>query len=237
MAKDYFNFKRFTIRQERAAFKVGTDGVLLGACADLSCAKNILDIGTGTGLIAIMAAQRSPAVITAIEPDEGSYNQAVENVKECPWPDRINVFKSDLKSFADSQPGNFDIIITNPPFFRDSLLNPDRVKSSTRHSYSLSSDDILEASTRLLKDDGNLQLILPYEEATLFIAEAGIKGFYCNRVIKVKPNPSGNIIRMILKFERIKKPVYEKFLTIETGTRHRYTEEYREATKEFYLNF
>jgi tRNA1Val (adenine37-N6)-methyltransferase len=237
MANDYFDFKKFTIRQERAAFKVGTDGVLLGACADLSGAKSILDIGTGTGLIAIMAAQRSPARITAIEPEEESYNQAVENVGACPWSARINLIKSDLVTFSGSFTGKFDIIITNPPFFRDSLLNPDKVKSSTRHTYSLSSAEILEASSKALSDDGNLQLILPYEEATLFITEAGLRGFYCNTIIKVKPNPSGNVIRMIMKFERIRKPVYEKFLTIETGTRHRYTEEYMEATKDFYLSF
>ena len=237
MPKEHFSFKQFTIKQGKAAFKVGTDGVLLGACADLSGASTILDIGTGTGLLAIMAAQRSVAFVTAIEPDSDSFIQAEENVKVCPWPDRIKVINSDLNRFGNQSNGKYDTIITNPPYFRDSLLNPDVVKSSTRHSYSLSSENILEASSILLSDGGNLQLILPYEEGTIFIAEAGVKGFYCNSIIKVKPNPAGSVIRLIMKFERTKKPVHEKFLTIEAGTRHNFTEEYKEVTKDFYLNF
>lgn len=237
MPNDYFRFKQFTIQQEKAAFKVGTDGVLLGACADLRGAGRILDIGTGTGLLAIMAAQRSGAAVIAIEPDYDSFIQAEENVNACPWPDRIKVINSDLNQIGNFTNEKFDTIITNPPYFRDSLLNPDVVKSSTRHSYSLSSEDILEASSILLTDRGNLQLILPYEVGAIFIAEAGVKGFYCNSIIKVKPNPAGSVIRLIMKFERTKRPVHEKFLTIETGTRHNFTEEYKEATKEFYLKF
>lgn len=237
MANDYFSFKQFTILQKNAAFKVGTDGVLLGACADLAGAGSILDIGTGTGLIAIMAAQRSEADITAIEPETDSFMQAEINVKNCPWSGRIRLINTDLMEYFEITGQRFDIIISNPPYFRNSLRNPDEVRSFTRHSYSLSSEEILEASSGLLNDAGSLQVIMPYAEGTVFIAEAGAKGFYCNSIIKVKPNPSGNIIRLIMKFERIRKPVHEKFLAIETGTRHRYTEEYKEATKDFYLKF
>jgi tRNA1Val (adenine37-N6)-methyltransferase len=236
MGNNFFIFRQFTVRQEKAAFKVGTDSVLLGACADIAGCREILDVGTGTGLLAIMMAQRSEADITAIEPDKLSFDQAGENVNACKWADRINVVNSDLLSFSPGNPNRFDMIIMNPPYFRNSLLNPDMAKSSARHTFSLSSEDILEGASGLLKRDGSLQLILPYEEGTIFTAEAGIHGFYCNIFIKVKPNPTGKIIRMIMKFERIKKPVYEKFLTIETGTRHRYTEEYKEVTGEFYLN-
>jgi len=237
MANDYFIFKEFTINQERSAFKVGTDGVLLGACSDISEAGKILDIGTGTGLIAIMAAQRTHASIIAIEPETGSFEQAVENVKDCKWRERITVIRTDINSFSAENEQKFDSILTNPPYFRDSLRNPDEAKSSARHTFSLSPDDILKACSKLLDPDGNLQLILPYEEGTLFIAEASGYGFFCNRIIKVKPNPTGKIIRLIMKFERTKRPVHEKFLTIETGVRHQYTEEYKEVTKEFYLNF
>jgi tRNA1Val (adenine37-N6)-methyltransferase len=235
MANDYFSFRQFTIRQERASFKVGTDGVLLGACADLSGAGNILDIGTGTGLIAIMAAQRSDAEITAIEPDEGSFHQAVDNVNSCPWRERIRVIRTDLAAFIGTAESKFSSIITNPPYFRDSLPGPDPVRSAARHSFSLSPKDILLAASVLLADNGSLQLILPFEEGTLFIAEAIDYGLYCNSIIKIKPDPGGRVIRMIMKFEATKKPVHEKFLTIETGTRHNYTAEYKELTKDFYL--
>lgn len=237
MANKYFEFKQFKIRQEESAFKVGTDGVLLGACTDLSGAASILDIGTGTGLIAIMCAQRSEADIFAIEPDHNSYLQAVVNVKACRWAERISVIESDLANYSSGQEKKFDIIISNPPFFRNSLLNPDKSKASARHSYSLSSDDLVRGSDTLLNKGGSLYMILPYEEGTLFIAEAGAAGLYCNSIIKVKPFPEGKVIRLIMKFERLKKQIREKFLTIETGTRHHYTEEYKELTKEFYLNF
>jgi tRNA1Val (adenine37-N6)-methyltransferase len=235
MANNYFNFRQFTIRQEKAAFKVGTDGVLLGACADFSGEGKILDIGTGTGLTAIMAAQRSDAAIDAIEPDKDSFEQALENVRGCKWAERINVFHSDLQNYIPENEQKYYSIITNPPYFRDSLRNPDEKISSARHAFSLSSDDILKCCSKLLTKDGNLQIILPYVEGTLFIAEAGIYGFFCSNIIKVKPNPSGKVIRMIMKFERTKRPVHEKFLTIETGVRHQYTDDYKEVTKEFYL--
>lgn len=237
MGNNYFKFKQFTIYQDKSVFKTGTDGVLLGACADLLEAKRILDIGTGTGLIAIMAAQRTNGEVIAIEPDEKSFIQASENVRLCRWPDRIDVLNTDFQSFYSAGNRKFDIIITNPPYFRDSLKNPDAVKSATRHSGSLSSDEILAGANRLLEEEGSLQLILPYAEGNLFIVEAQEFGFYCNHKIKVKPVPSGDIKRLILKFERIKKPLSEKFLTIETGIRHRYTEEYKEITRDFYLNF
>ena len=235
MANDYFSFRQFTIKQGKAAFKVGTDGVLLGACAEFSGAGKILDIGTGSGLIAIMAAQRSDSFIDAIEPDNDSFEQAKENAKACRWAERINVIHSDLQNYIPGNEQKYYSIITNPPYFRDSLRNPDEKISSTRHAFSLSSGDILQGCSRLLAKEGSLQIILPYEEGNIFIAEAGIYGFFCNNIIKIKPNPTGKIIRMIMKFERIRKPVHEKFMTIETGVRHQYTEEYKEVMRDFYL--
>lgn len=235
MANKYFKFKQFKINQEKSVFKVGTDGVLIGACADLTGGKRILDIGTGTGLIALMAAQRSEAAITAIEPEIKSYQEACENAANSKWSDRIEVLNIGFREYYAGIDEKFDIILSNPPYFRDSLQNPDPEKSAARHSYYLNSYDILEGSGKLLKTGGSLQLILPYAEGTLFIAEASKYGFFCNRIIKIKPVPAGDIKRLIMKFERIRKPLKEKFLTIETGPRHRYTEEYKEITKDFYL--
>ena len=237
MPNNYFRFKQFIINQEKSVFKVGTDGVLLGACANLSEGGKILDVGTGTGLIAIMIAQRSNADIVAIEPDENSYLEACDNVERSKWSNRIKIENAGFQKYSAGKKEKFDIIISNPPYFRDSLRNPNEIKSAARHAYSLTSSEILEGANNLLKSDGSLQVILPYAEGTLFIAKASQYGFYCNLIIKIKPVPGGEIKRLILKFERIKKPLVERFLTIETGTRHRYTEEYKEITKDFYLNF
>jgi tRNA1Val (adenine37-N6)-methyltransferase len=237
MANDYFSFRQFNVKQGKAAFKVGTDGVLLGACADFSGAEKILDVGTGTGVLALMAAQRSGADITAIEPDLNSFIQASENISESPWPGRIMVINDSFQDFSQNHKTKFDVIITNPPFFRDSLKNPDTLKSAARHTDYLSSDDILRGASELLNESGSLQLILPYVEGNLFIAEAASFGFFCNRIIKIRPTPTGEIKRMILLFEKIRKPAREKFLTIETGRRHQYTEDYKVITKDFYLKF
>jgi tRNA1Val (adenine37-N6)-methyltransferase len=237
MSNNYFRFKQFTIYQEHSVFKVGTDGVLLGACADMTGGKRILDVGTGTGLIAIMIAQRINVEIVAIEPERNSYKEACENVRNSEWHNRISVENVDFQKYSSEQTQKFDIVVTNPPYFKDSLKNPDKDKSATRHSDSLTASEILKGANQLLGPEGNLQIILPYAEGTLFIAEASQFEFYCNRIIKIKTVPNGKIIRLILKFERYKRPLLEKFLTIETGTRHRYTEEYKAVTKDFYLNF
>ena len=236
MSNNYFNFKQFRINQEKAAFKVGTDGVLLGTYSFTEGAENILDIGTGTGLVAIMLAQRSNAKITAIEPDHESYLQACENVAACPWSDRITVIETNVQSFKDDM-GRFDLIVTNPPYFVDSLKNPDPRKSSARHNDSFTADDLLKGVSRMLKTEGHLQIILPYVEGNIFIAEAAGYGLYCNDILKIKPLPSSEIRRLILRFGKFQLKPSESFLTIEHGSRHDFTEDYINLTKDFYLKF
>ena len=236
MANNYFNFKQFTIYQDKSAFKVGTDGVLLGAYTDVTGVNRILDIGSGTGLISIMLAQRCEAEITAIEPDDESYIQTCENVSRCDWHERIKVEHTDLQNLNQVQ-GKFDLIVTNPPFFSDSLKSPDLRKSFARHNDSLTSDGILEGVSKLLADEGRLQLILPYVEGNVFIAEANKYGLYCNNILKIKPLPSSEIRRLILTFSKNQIKPAESFLTIEHGRRHEFTEEYKNLTKEFYLKF
>lgn len=236
MSNNYFSFKQFTIYHDKSAFKVGTDGVLLGAYANVTNVKRILDIGTGTGLIAIMLAQRSDAVITAIEPDHESYLQACENVINSGWSDRITIESTDLQSYS-SVNLKFDLIVTNPPYFSDSLKNPDPRKSAARHNDSLASDELLAGVLRLLDEHGNLQLILPYVEGNVFIAEAQRFGLYCNNILKIKPLPDSEIRRLILTFSRERLKATEKFLTIEHGKRHEFTDEYINLTKDFYLKF
>ncbi len=210
MANNYFSFKQFTIYQDKAAFKVGTDGVLLGAAADVKAARRILDIGSGTGVVAIMLAQRCEADIVALEPDSDSFIQCCENVNLCRWSDRINVEHLSLQQYEDKQ--KFDLIVTNPPYFSGSMKNPDPGKAASRHNDSLSDADLLSNVSRLLEDNGRLQLILPAVEGYLFIAEAAGWGFYCNSLLKIRPLPSSEVRRLILTFSRQRGKILKSFL-------------------------
>jgi tRNA1Val (adenine37-N6)-methyltransferase len=236
MSNNFFSFKQFTINQEKAGFKVGTDGVLLGACTDITNARKILDVGTGTGVIAIMLAQRSDADIVAIEPDYESYLQACDNVSHCKWQSRIEVKHTGLQNYY-SENEKFDLIVINPPYFTDSLKSPDPRKSAARHTGTLNSEEILKGVIRLLNDDGKLQVILPFVEGNIFIADAGKFGLYCNNILKIKPLPASEVRRLVLLFSRERLRVTEKFLTIEHGRRHEFTEDYINLTKDFYLKF
>ena len=236
MANNYFSFKQFTVYQDKCAFKVGTDGVLLGACADISGARNILDIGTGTGLIALMLAQRCEAEIAAIEPDPSSFKQARSNIENCRWKDRIKVINTKLQDyFPDS--AKFDLIVSNPPFFTDSLPNPNQAKAAARHNKMMNNEELLSGVSRLMASGGKFQVIMPYVEGNILIAEAQGFGLYCVNILKIKPLPTSEIRRMILTFTRGKKKPYGSFLTIEHGKRHEFTEEYKNLTKDFYLKF
>jgi tRNA1Val (adenine37-N6)-methyltransferase len=235
MGNSYFTFKQFTIHQDKSAFKVGTDGVLLGACANLAGVTRILDIGSGTGVIAIMLAQRCSAAIVAIEPDYESFIQCLENARDCKWHERISVEHIKLQDYKSDE--KFDLIVTNPPYFSDSLKNPDPRKSSSRHNDLLSDEELLTGTSRLLTEGGSLELIMPYVEGNIFIAKANEYGLFCNKILKIRPLPKTEIRRMILSFSRHKIRSTEKFLTIENGIRHEFTDEYINLTKEFYLKF
>jgi len=236
MPNNYFSFKQFTVYQDKCTFKVGTDGVLLGAYADVSGVKNILDIGTGTGLIALMLAQRSDTEITAIEPDKESFFQACSNVAASKWNNRISLLNTPLQNY---HPGSekYDLIVSNPPFFSDSLKNPDPGKAAARHSILLNNKNLLSGASRLMAEGGRLQMIMPYAEGNILIAEAQEYGLFCNNILKIKPLPTSEIRRLILTFSRNRMKPRESFLTIEHGKRHEFTEEYKNLTKEFYLNF
>lgn len=237
MANNYFKFKQFTISQERCAMKVGTDGVLLGAWADCENAKTILDIGTGTGLIALMLAQRSTAHIDAIEIDQSASEQAGENVTKSPWKSRISVINKSLQQFTEQIDKKYDLIVSNPPFFQNSLYAPNQSRTNARHNASLEYEDILDASLKLLSNNGTLSLILPYLEGTMFIVKAAEKGLYCVRQTNVLPNPGKAPKRLLLEFTKIKKPLVEQEIIIELNKRHEYSDAYKNLTRDFYLKF
>lgn len=235
MPDSYFQFKQFTVHQDKCAFKTGTDGVLLGAYADVTGVSNILDIGTGTGLIALMLAQRCNAIIIALEPDTDSFGQACDNIRNSKWCERIKAENKALQDYNTEL--KFDLIVTNPPYFTDSLKNPDDRAASARHNVSLNNDELLKGASRLMAENGKLQVIMPYVEGNILIAEAQSYGLYCCDILKIKPLPTSEVRRMILSFSRQRRKASEKFLTIEHGKRHEFTEEYINLTKDFYLKF
>jgi tRNA1Val (adenine37-N6)-methyltransferase len=237
MANSYFKFKKFTVHQEYTPFKITTDSVLLGAWAQLDGARNVLDIGTGTGILALMAAQRSEARIVAIEPDPGAFMQAGLNISNSAWHERITLINTRVQDYFPEADLLFDTVITNPPFFVDSLLNPDPGKAMARHSLTLCFQELLEAAIRLLVPSGTLHLVLPVNEAGQVIEMAGSMGLYCQRKLNVRPVPETPPARVLMTLGYSQGNVEESTIVIEKGGRHNYSDEYVSLTKDFYLKF
>lgn len=238
MRRGGFTFKQFHIDHSRCAMKVGTDGTLLGAWATLPPhAKNILDIGTGSGLIAIMSAQRHPtAKITAIDIDKDCVMQATENAVASPWAERIEVIESPLQEYSPEE--KFDVIISNPPYFADSMHSPDRQRTTARHTASLSFKELTEGVLRLLADDGLFAVILPTTESELLLSASRGRLFTWRRC-EVWSTPESGARRILLELKREppKDLAKKEKIIIEQGGRHVYSEEYKALTADFYLNF
>lgn len=234
-----FHFKQFSIQQDRCIMKVGTDGVLLGAWANVSKAEKVLDIGSGTGLISLMIAQRNPNCrIHAVDIDENSAIQSRENMIHSPWADRIEVFHKSIQEFAKIRLDLYDLIVSNPPFFINSTLGPDTSRNLARHALDLTQTEILKTATTLLKKEGTLSLILPQREGREFIGEAISFGFYCNHITEVYPRHNKPIERMLMSFSRQASATHIDSLVIHGGEEpNDYSLEYKELTREFYKNF
>jgi len=212
--------------------KVGIDGVLLGVWADTKNSNNILDIGTGTGLISLMLAQRSNAQITAIDIEEDAAIQATENVRNSPWADRIKVILSSLQEFSPDS--SFDLIVSNPPYFVNSLKAPSEGRTTARHTESLSHEDLIECAIRLLSPQGRICLILPVNEGLKCVEFARSKGLFCSKQVKVFPKPDTEAKRLLLEFSLEKTELQTSELSIEKE-RHQYTPEFSSLAKDFYL--
>ena len=235
MGKDSFTFKQFVVRQDRCAMKVGTDGTLLGAWAEMERNDGrVLDIGTGTGLIALMMAQRYPeAKVTAIDIDEMAVSQAVENVQGLSFADRIEVFQADVNTFEPTE--MFDSIVCNPPFFNNALICPDNQRTQARHTLSLSYQQLMAAAWRLLRDEGVFSLIIPNDFFQQLESEAHLAGFFLTRVFGVRTIEGKPIKRYLIELR--KHPYIElikKDVMIEDAPNVR-SEWYRELTKNFYI--
>ncbi|MDR1055587.1 MAG: methyltransferase [Prevotellaceae bacterium] len=238
MSNSYFKFKQFTIHQDSTAMKVGTDGVLLGTWVTIGNAERILDIGTGTGLLALMLAQRNTqAVIDAMEIDALACRQAQLNVRNSPWPERINMLCSSFQKFSKEYHQRYDLIVSNPPYFNNSLKSPVIQRNIARHSDSLSYIDLITGVKKLLKDSGRLAVVLPVDEGGVFIRQSIENGLYCCRRLNVKPNANKPVKRVLLEFANQTQSCSEQTLCIETGEHHNYTPEYKALTKDFYLMF
>lgn len=230
-----FKFKEFNVKQDLCAMKVGTDGVLLGAWSSVPDGK-VLDIGSGTGLIALMIAQRNlNSLIDTIDVNLEAYNQTKGNVNDSKWKSRINVFHTSVQDFSSSH--KYDLIISNPPFFSNSYKSNIDAKNIARHTDSLPFCDLVCKVSELLKEDGLFSVVLPTSESTDFINQCLKKELFINKICTVKPNPSKPAKRVLMEFSFTEKTIVNSEITIETEKRHDYTNEYRNLTKDFYLKF
>ncbi len=230
-----FRFKRFLVCDDAASMKVGTDAVLLGAWADVGQAESILDIGTGSGVIAIMLAQRSSATTTidGVELLEPDAMQARQNVLQSPWPGKIRIVQSDI---VDFDPGKkYDLIVSNPPYFVNSLLPPTKGRSAARHDTTLTSEMLLDAVVRMLAHSGKFSLILPAAEATSFIQRARSNEMYITRHTKFFTRATKPPERSLMEFGFDDVPIVEDSVVLyESGQQE--TAGYRKLTGEFYLD-
>ena len=250
MPNDFFSFKQFTIHQDRCAMKVGTDGVLLGVLSPvdtqnvLSSEKEnseykILDIGTGTGLVALMLAQRTEgkAKISAVEIDLEAALQARENASNTPW--QIDVYNNSIQDFAHECQEKFDLIVSNPPYFINSLKAPDKNRNTARHTDTLSFEDLVGSAEKLLADEGRFTVIIPCSSENDFIEITKGSNLFAESIIRVLPKVGKEAKRSVITFVRdadknnCNTNVTE--LVIETESRHCYTEEFKCLTADFYL--
>ena len=232
-----FTFKQFAIEQDRCAMKIGTDGVLLGAWAPIDNHPfSILDIGTGTGIIALMLAQRSAAQqIDALEIDEAAYEQATDNFENSPWNDRLFCFHAGLDEFIEEPEEEYDLIVSNPPFYSEDYKTENESRDLARFQDAMPFEQLLEAADLLLSEHGIFTVIIPFKEEENFIALANEFELYPLKITRVKGTPTTEIKRSLLAFNRNKTTdLVINELVIETA-RHVYTAEYIELTKDFYL--
>ncbi|MBS9766440.1 MAG: methyltransferase [Flavobacteriaceae bacterium] len=231
-----FQFKQFEVYQDKTAMKIGTDGVLLGAWVTIpNTTTQILDIGSGTGLIGLMMAQRSDAeVIDAIELNENAHTQSVENFENNQWADRLFCYHTSLQEFTTEIDEKYDLIISNPPFFSSTHKDTSKDRAMARHTKTLTYQELLKNTSILLENKGVFAVIIPYSEEEDFLRIAKGYNLHPQRITRVKGNATAKIKRSLLEltFYQTKTKISELIIEIE---RHQYTEEFRNLVKDFYL--
>ena len=232
MRNPFFQFKQFTVWHDKCAMKVGTDGVLLGAWTPVPDAHRILDIGTGTGLVALMLAQRSQAAIIALEIDSLAAMQAAENIARSPWRDRVEVVVADFKHYKPDT--TFDVIVSNPPYFVDSMKCPDSQRSTARHNNDLTYNDLLQGVSALLSPTGAFTLVIPTDVADRVKETAKNYNLFPCRQLYIITKPGAAPKRTLITFTFTPQDCQTEELLTEIS-RHQYSDAYIALTKEYYL--
>ncbi len=216
--------------------KVGTDGILLGAWADVAGARRILDVGCGSGLIALMLAQRnSAAAIDAIDVDEPSWQQAVENVQRSPWPERVEVIHQSVQQFSKTHEKSYDLVASNPPFFSGGTFSASQSRNEVRQTVKLPHGELLAAMRRLLNSAGRFCVILPLIEG-LRLEELAVQyGLHCTSRVEVQPHQDKPVHRLLMQFELAWKAQKEGRLIIQKRESAEYTDAFIQLTKDYYL--
>ena len=232
-----FQFKQFSVNQDQTAMKIGTDGVLLGAWTPIeNNPKSVLDIGTGTGIIALMLAQRSEAEqIDALEIDESAYEQAVENFENSPWGDRLFCFHAGLDEFVDDPEDEYDLIVSNPPFFSEDYRSDNEQRDLARFQEAMPFEELVEAADLLLSENGIFSVIIPFNKEDRFIELCAEVELFPIKITRVKGTKNTKIIRSLLAFKRYELAVLTADELVIEISRHEYTPEYISLTKDFYL--
>lgn len=232
-----FTFKQFFVGHDRCGMKVTTDGVIFGGWTPVSGCRRILDIGTGTGLLALMLAQRTEqhVMIDAVEIDRSAYEQALENVAASPWSKRIQVFHNDIKEYADNSNSSYDLIISNPPYFPEGTDCRDEARAKARYSHILTHDDLLIYAQRLLTEDGRFCVMLPCALGELLEQKALNLGWFVSRRTWVKDVIDKAPYIVLLELTRILQVCDEQQLVTHLPGRASYTDQFKQLASDFYL--
>jgi tRNA1Val (adenine37-N6)-methyltransferase len=232
MANVFFRFKQFEVYHNRCAMKVGTDGVLLGAWVETGSAQRILDVGTGSGLIALILAQHSIARVDGVEFDKEAASQAAENISNSLWSDRMQIIESDFSNFSN---GLYDLIVSNPPYFRKSLKAPVKERNQARHTDTLSYETLVRKSASMLMSEGRFAVVLPFDVADVFEDMCWQQKLYTSKRCEVSSIEGQAPKRVLLEFSRFRKTIERTFLALSTPD-HQQSIAFSELTADLYLN-
>ena len=232
-----FQFKKFSVNQDKCAMKIGTDSVLLGAwCPIDNNPFSVLDIGAGTGILSLMLAQRSNAEqIDALEIDDDAYEQCVENFENSPWSDRLFCFHAGLDEFVDEPEDEYDLIISNPPFYAEDYKTDNSQRDLARFQEAMPFEELIDAAQLLLSENGIFAVIIPYKEEERFIELCTQVELYPIKVTRVKGSHTTPIVRSLLAFKRFELSTLTADELVIEINRHEYTNDYINLTKDFYL--